>query len=70
MIVHIKKNCLNCISDEISTITVEINGPQLVYSVDNLGEFAKYIFRVRAKSDARGYGPYIEANVTTGPQVG
>lgn len=41
-----------------------------MYGVDNLGEFAKYIFRVKAKSDARGYGPYAEANITTGPQVG
>ncbi|XP_071796641.1 protein sidekick-2-like isoform X2 [Asterias amurensis] len=58
------------IDGEISTITVEINEPLLMYGVDNLGEFAKYIFRVKAKSDARGYGPYAEANITTGPQVG
>ncbi|XP_038069656.1 protein sidekick-2-like isoform X2 [Patiria miniata] len=58
------------IDGEISTITVEINGPQLVYSVEKLGEFAEYIFRVKARTRGRSYGPYREANVTTGPQEG
>ncbi|XP_022080215.1 protein sidekick-2-like isoform X2 [Acanthaster planci] len=58
------------IDGEISTITVEINGPLLTYGVEKLGEFATYTFRVKARTDGRSYGPYREANVTTGPQPG
>ncbi|XP_072043107.1 protein sidekick-2-like [Amphiura filiformis] len=55
-------------NSEKATITVDLGGTALSYEVSKLAEKADYTFRIMAKTT--DYGPYKEANVTTGPQIG